>query len=112
MVMRSLDLSLTDAAHFAPFQTQLPRRHAHFCGDKAGTSKWGLDYCCVVSLLIVELFSLAETMRYLNLGLTTEAQPAHHMDSGSASSSARTPPSISTVAMAEEDQLMAFQRTK
>ena len=49
----------------------------------------GLDYCCVVSLLVVELPGLAEVARYLNLGLIIEAQLAHHMDSGSASSSAR-----------------------
>ena len=42
---------------------------------------------------------------------TTEAQPDHHTDSGTASSSARTLPPIGTVPLAEEKQLIAFHRT-
>ena len=39
--VRSVDLTSTTAAHMAPSPNiQLPWCHAHFCGDKADTSKW------------------------------------------------------------------------
>ena len=62
--------------------------------------------------LIVESPGSAEPVSSLELESTTGSRPAHHMDSGSASSSARTPLPIGAMPMAEEEELSALQRTK